>query len=146
MNRKTILGVVVALVGLSSGLASAQGLVAKQTIQAHVDWVTSDGPERVTLAGWAFSCATQGQQPYAVRLLYKGDDGNGAVATLKLRYNGLQRRDVAAAFPKCGGPLNPFTGYQLTFVGIPAGDRSMTLEWSDSRSVHNANFRVNVQP
>lgn len=127
--------------------------VNSSNIKAQVDWTTTAPGGIVYMAGWAFDCATQGQQPYAIRLWAQPQSHTAPlsptlVGAPAVRWVTLYRPDVAAAFPapRCGGPLNPYTGYMLRFDGVPAGVQDLYVEWVSSTGSLYTVTRVTVKP
>ncbi|MEO8520054.1 MAG: hypothetical protein ABI603_01750 [Acidobacteriota bacterium] len=133
---------IIGVIGLAVFLAVAVG-AQESPVRAAIDWAVSDGPGRVVIAGWAFNCATEGQQPFSARVYYTAG-GTTTVATLALRYSGLFRPDVASAFGDCGA-LNRYTGYQLVVTGLPVGPATVWVEWADAQGVRYVSAQVTVQ-
>jgi len=116
-------------------------------IKSQIDWAISTEPGTAVIAGWAFNCTTQGQQPFSLRVFYLSQTYLSVYgwAVIDSRQSALLRRDVAAAFTQCGGPLNPYTGFQVRVSGIPPGRYRLTLEWADSRTAHYLDVLVDIQ-
>lgn len=111
-------------------------------LHANIDWAVSYAPGEVIISGWAFNGATEGQHPFGLRVYYTAN-GQLLEAPVTVRYSGLRREDVAAAFPQYG-QVNKFTGFTVV-ASVPSGDRTINLEWSDSLGAVYSSTVVVVQ-
>lgn len=112
------------------------------SLHATIDWAVSEAVGEVTLAGWAFNGATEGQHPFSLRVYYT-DAGQVHEAHIVRRYSGLRRDDVSAAFTQYGA-VNRYTGFQVV-AQVPSGERTINLEWADSMGATYSSVTVMVQ-
>lgn len=111
---------------------------------SNVDWSVSQEPGKVIVAGWAFDCTKEGQQPYAVKAYYMSPTNVTLEVPIQYRWDSLYRPDVAKAFPRCG-QMNRYTGFGLQIKDLPPGHQHIYIEWASSSSATYTDFYAEVQ-